>query len=176
MNGAANGYQLSGITQLQSGAQLSAASSYYYNIQNGPNGVYSVGSPDVQIAPRLTCDPSLGLKKKKNQFANANCFSYPWQDTGIGNTRMPGLHGPMYWSSDVAAQKSFAISERQNVEFRFTAKNFLNHDLLSFYSSDPNLTLSFDKNSHALTNASTFGYATAHYGHRILELSAKYSF
>lgn len=174
LNGAANGYQLSGITQLQSGAQLSAASSYYYNIQNGPNGVYSVGSPDVQVAPILTCDPSLGLKK--NQFANANCFAYPEQGKGIGNTRMPGLHGPMYWNSDLAAQKSFAISERQNLEFRFTAKNFLNHDLLSFYSSDPNLTLSFDKTSHALTNASTFGYATAHYGHRILELSAKYSF
>jgi hypothetical protein len=174
LNGVVNGYQLSGITQLQSGAQLSAASSYYFNIQNGPNGVYSVGSPDVTVAPVVTCDPSAGLKK--NQFVNANCFAYPQQSGGIGNTRMPGLHGPMYWNSDLAAQKSFAITERQNVQFRFTAKDFLNHDLLSFYAGDPNLTLSFDNTSHALSNASTFGYATAHYGHRILELSARYNF
>jgi hypothetical protein len=175
LNGAVNGYQLSGITQLQSGAQLSAASNYYYNLQNGPNGVYSVGSPDVTVAPIVTCDPSAGLKK--NQFVNSNCFAYPQQGIGIGNTRMPGLHGPMYWNSDLAAQKSFAITERQKLEFRLTAKNFLNHDLLSFYSNDPNLTLNFDNTaSHTLTNASTFGYATAHYGHRVLELSAKYNF
>jgi hypothetical protein len=116
----------------------------------------------------------LGLQK--NQFANGNCFAYPEQGRSIGNTRMPGIHGPKYWNSDLAAQKTFSISERQNLQLRFTAKNFLNHDLLSFYSSDPNLTLSFDKTTHALSNASTFGYATAHYGHRILELSAKYSF
>ena len=178
LSGVANGYQLSGITQLQSGAMLSTASDYYFKIQNGPNGVYSVGSPDVQVAPVITCDPSTGLKK--NQFVNPNCFAYPFQGTGIGNTRMPGLHGPMYWNSDLAAQKSFAITEHQNLEFRFTAKNFLNHDLLSFYSGDPNLELNFSNGSSGpvgtLTNASTFGYATAHYGHRLLELSAKYSF
>lgn len=175
LNGAVNGYQLSGITQLQSGAQLSNASSYYYNLQNGPNGVYSVGSPDVTVAPVITCDPSIGLQK--HQFANPNCFAYPTQGTGIGNTRMPGLSGPMYWNSDLAAQKSFAITEHQNLELRFTAKDFLNHDLLSFNSGDPNLTLSFDNTaSHTLTNASTFGYATTNFGHRILELSAKYTF
>ena len=176
LGGVVNGYQLSGITQLQSGAQLSAAaSSYYYNIQNGPNGVYSVGTPDVTVAPVVTCDPSIGLQK--HQFANPNCFAYPQQGAGIGSTRMPGLHGPMYWNSDLAAEKSFAITEHQNLKLRFTAKDFLNHDLLSFNSGDPNLTLSFDNTaSHTLTNASTFGYATTNFGHRILELSAKYEF
>ena len=176
LSGALNGYQLSGITQLQSGAQLSAAAgNYYYNIQNGPNGVYSVGTPDVTVAPVVTCNPSLGLQK--HQFINANCLAYPQQGTGIGNTRMPGLNGPMYWNSDLAAQKSFAITEHQNLELRFTAKDFLNHDLLSFNSGDPNLTLSFDNTAvHALSNASTFGYATTNFGHRILELSAKYNF
>ncbi len=113
LNGHVNGYQLSGITQLQSGAQLSAASSYYYNIQNGPNGVYSVGTPDVTVAPVVTCNPSLGLKT--HQFINPNCLAYPTQGTGIGNTRMPGINGPMYWNSDLAAEKSFAITEHQNL-------------------------------------------------------------
>ena len=176
LRGAVNGYQFSGITQLQSGAQLSAAAgNYYFNIQNGPNGVYSVGTPDVTVAPVITCNPSLGLQK--HQFINGNCLAYPQQGTGIGNTRMPGLNGPMYWNSDLAAQKSFAITEHQNLELRLTAKDFLNHDLLSFNSGDPNLTLSYDTTAaHALSNLSTFGYATTNFGHRILELSAKYTF
>lgn len=180
LRGAVNGYQLSGITQMQSGAMLSAVSGTYFNLQNGPNAVYSVGSPDVTVAPVLTCDPSLGLKK--NQFANPSCFAFPTQGTGIGNTRMPALHGPLYWGSDAAAEKDFTITEHQKVEFRFTAKNFMNHDLLSFASGDPNLTLNFSNGGSGapplgtLQNASTFGYATKHYGQRLLELSAKYTF
>jgi hypothetical protein len=180
LSGAVNGYQFSGITQVQSGAMLSAVSGYYLNLQNGPNAVYSIGSPDVTVAPVLTCDPALGLKK--NQFANPNCFAFPTQGTGIGNTRMPALHGPLYWTSDAAAEKDFAMTEHQRLEFRFTAKNFMNHDLLSFRASDPNLTLNFSNGGSGapplgtLQNASTFGFATAHYGHRLLELSAKYTF
>ena len=189
LNGVVNGYQLSGITQLQSGAQLSAtAGNYYYNLQNGPNGVYSVGSPDVTVAPVMTCNASLGLKA--HQFANPSCFAYPTQGSGIGNTRMPGYTGPMYWNSDLAAEKSFAITEHQTLKLRFTAKDFINHDLLSFNSGDPNTTLSFDTTAaHNLSNATSangaacpgpscdvFGYADTNFGHRILELSAKYEF
>ena len=194
LNGVANGYQLSGITQIQSGAQLSAVNGYYYNLQNGPSTVYAIGSPDATVAPVITCDPSKGLKK--DQFANPNCFAFPTlqNSTSIGNTRMPGLHGPKYWSSDLAAQKSFAITEHQNLEFRFTAKNFLNHDLLSFTAGDPNLTLNFSPGGSGnpplgtLENATdtkdacpgpvckAFGYADTNFGHRTLELSAKYTF
>ncbi|MGO9339463.1 MAG: carboxypeptidase regulatory-like domain-containing protein [Terracidiphilus sp.] len=192
LNGAANGYQLSGITQIQSGAQLSAVNGYYYDLTNGPSAVYSIGSPDATVAPVITCDPSKGLQK--HQFANPNCFAFPTSGTSIGNTRMPGIVGPMYWSSDIAAQKSFAIKEHQNVEFRFTAKNFLNHDLLSFTAGDPNLTLNFSPGGSGnpplgtLENATdtkdacpgvackAFGFANTNYGHRTLELSVKYNF
>jgi hypothetical protein len=179
LSGAANGYQLSGITQIQSGAMLSAVNGYYYNMQNGPSVVYSIGTPDATIAPNITCNPHEGLQK--HQFVNPSCFAFPFQGTGIGNTRMPALPGPMYWSSDLATQKSFAVTEHQNLELRFTAKDFLNHDLLSFAPSDPNLELNFSNGSGSaplgtLQNAKTFGYATTFYGHRTLELSAKYSF
>jgi hypothetical protein len=187
LSGALNGYQLSGITQIQSGAQLSAVTSYYYDLANGPSSVFAIGTPDATVAPVITCDPSKGLGK--DQFANPNCFGFPSvaNGTGIGSTRMPGLHGPKYWTSDLAAQKSFAITEHQNLELRFTAKNFMNHDLLSFTSGDPNLTLSFST-AGVLQNATdtvdacpgpvckAFGYADTNYGHRTLELSAKYNF
>ena len=177
LSGAVNGYQFSGITQLQSGAQLSAAAATITSTsRTARTVVYSVGTPDVTVAPVITCNPSLGLQK--HQFVNGNCLAYPLQGTGIGNTRMPGLNGPMYWNSDLAAQKSFAITEHQNLELRLTAKDFLNHDLLSFNSGDPNLTLSslIPLLRMPLSNLSTFGYATTNFGHRILELSAKYTF
>jgi len=179
LSGAVNGYQLSGIVQVQSGAMLTAVSNAAnFNASVANTAVFSVGTPDVTMFPRLTCDPGLGLKK--NQFANGQCFTYPFQGTGIGNTRMPALYGPLYWSSDAAAEKTFTITEHQNLKLRFTGKNFLNHDLLSFASGDPNLALSFNTqagpNLGVLTNRDTFGYATKHYGQRILELSAKYAF
>jgi hypothetical protein len=57
----------------------------------------------------------------------------------------------------------------------------MNHALLSFASGDPNLSLNFSNGQNntplgVLNNADTFGYATKHYGQRILELSAKYTF
>jgi hypothetical protein len=99
---------------------------------------------------------------------------------------MPYFAGPKYWNSDLAAEKKFAINESQNLDLRITAKNFLNHDLLSFYASDPNLTLNYSPGPSSsspnnpplgtLLNSSSFGYATAHYGQRLIELSAKYTF
>lgn len=195
VNGAVNGWQLSGITQIQSGAMLTAASNYQFNIQNASNGVYLVGSPDVTVAPILTCDPKRGLKK--GQFANPSCFSVPLQgvSSSVGNTRFPYLAGPKYWNSDLALQKTIALSDSQHVDLRFSAFDFLNHALTSFTSGDPNLELNFSNGQSGqpplgtLINATSqngkacpgpycdvFGYANAHYGQRILELSAKYSF
>jgi hypothetical protein len=181
LNEAANGWQLSGITQIQSGMMLSAVNGTYFNLQNGANSVFALGTPDATVAPILTCDPRKQLQK--DQFLNPNCFALPTPASGtLGNTRMPYLPGPMYWGSDLAAQKSFAIKEHQSLEFRATAKNFLNHDLLSFYSGDSNLTLNFSGGGSGspplgtLQNGSTFGQATAHFGQRLLEFSTKYNF
>jgi hypothetical protein len=84
--------------------------------------------------------------------------------------------------------KNIKITERQNLELRFAAFNFLNHDLLSFTNADNNLKLNFNS-SGQVTNTTpdaqhpcpgptcqTFGYANYHFGHRILEMGVKYSF
>jgi hypothetical protein len=181
LNQVANGWQLSGITQIQSGAMLSAVNGYYFNIASAPNSSYMIGTPDATVAPVITCDPRKGLHK--NQFVNGDCFALPSKTgTSIGNTRMPYMAGPMYWNSDLAAQKSFTFKEHQSVDFRITARDFLNHALLSFAASDTNLVLNFSNGTSGnpplgtLINSSTFGYATTHYGQRIVELSAKYNF
>jgi hypothetical protein len=96
------------------------------------------------------------------------------------------MAGPMFWNSDLTLLKNFKITERQNLEFRFAAFNFMNHDLLSFTNGDNNLKLNFSGTtlsnatdpSHACPGPScqAFGYADYHVGHRILEFGARYSF
>ncbi len=188
-----NGWQLSGITQIQSGAMLTANTGYQYDIANASNGVLLVGSPDVTVAPILTCNPKSGLHK--GQYANPNCFSVPLNGTSIGNTRFPYLAGPKYWNSDIAVQKTITIKEQQFVDLRFSAFDFMNHALTSFVSSDTNLKLNFSNGASGspplgtLINATSqngmacpgiycdvFGYPNVRYGQRRLELSAKYSF
>jgi hypothetical protein len=84
--------------------------------------------------------------------------------------------------------KNFKIKQKQSIQFRAAAFNFLNHGLLSFQTSDVNLSLSHtgvtiptgfygDANSPAYLQAgANFGKATQHYGQRIVEFSTKYSF
>jgi hypothetical protein len=169
------GWQISGITQIQSGAQLfnqSGSGGLNFNLQQAGNNVSLLGTPDITLYPLITCDPRQGLRE--NQFLNPNCFA-PAPSGSLGTGSMPYLPGPAFWNSDLTLIKNFAITERQNVQFRFAAFNFLNHSLASFTNNDNNLRLNFDANGN-LTNADTFGVAQYRFGHRILELGIKYSF
>ena len=194
VRGATNGWQVSGITSIQSGAPVSASSGYDYGMGTQGTGAAAqlVGTPDVALRPVLTCNPRLGLKK--GQYINPDCFAAPTTaDTGIGNGHTGYVPLPKYWNSDLTLLKNFKIGERKNVELRFAGFNFLNHPLTSFSVGDSNLKLSFDSNTHKLTNGNgtsasngggacpgptckDFGYADYTYGHRILEAGAKFSF
>jgi hypothetical protein len=180
-----SGWEISGITQVQSGAQLVTASSSNFNLSGGQGAVALVGTPDVSVAPVLVCDPRHGFRP--GQFLNPNCFTLP-SGTNYGDGRNPYMAGPMYWNSDASLIKRFNIKEKQNLEVRFSAFNFLNHALNSFNNGDNNLKLNFNS-SGVLTNGNgtstapcpgpycqEFGYADYHYGHRELEFGVKYSF
>ena len=193
LRGLANGWQISGITQVQSGGQVTAAgggaggnggsTSLNFGLTGTSGNVVLLGTPDINLYTNINCNPTQGLKK--NQFVNPDCFSLPGPGE-IGNGRIPYMPGPMFWNSDITLLKSFKISERQNVEFRIAAFNFLNHNLLSFNNGDNNLKMSFSNG--VMSNATdpnhpcpgitcgAFGYANYHYGHRIVEVGAKYSF
>ncbi len=183
--GILNGWEISGISQIESGAQLTANTGANLGLNGNSGGVALVGSPNVTPAPVLLCNPTKGLKS--GQYVNAACFGLP-SAGNIGNTRFPYMAGPMFWNSDLTLVKEFAITERQHLQFRFSAFNFMNHALSSFSNGDNNLKLSFDSSTGKLTNAtdtkhacpgpacSAFGYADYFYGHRILEVGVKYSF
>lgn len=200
LNGVAGGWQISGITQIQSGAQLSNQSgstglNFNYGRTNATDGdgnttiyydaAHLLGTPDITLYPLITCNPAKG--NPEGRFMNPNCFA-PAPAGQLGSTHMPYLPGPRYWNSDISVQKTFNITERQKVEFRFSAFNFMNHGLLSFGSGrDAHLDVGFDAagnvnnatdSAHACPGpqCTAMGYATNHYGHRTLELGMRYTF
>ncbi len=227
MQYAANGWNISGITTWQSGPDIPTLSSNNLGFGGaGPQydklsqtctgtppvcvenyGTYSIdafnylGTNNSSLMPTVICNPTANLKA--HQYFNADCFSVgpakqngPWQ--------LPYIHGPAYFNSDLAAFKTFKVTERQAMEFRLSAFNFLNHPLDSFQNNGDN-SISYNyqcgstayanggpacpygSGSYVLANGGSGnyvlngnnvrpGYASTKYGRRVLEVSAKYTF
>jgi len=176
--GLLNGWQVTGITQLESGANLTGIQGQNFGFNSatkvGPTNSYNVsntsilGTPDVQLNPIVTCDPSKGLGP--HQYINPSCYAVPAVGQN-GPFEGPVVYGPAYFNSDLALFKSFQISESKKIQFRADGYNFLNHPLWSFNGS--NLSLSFDKNGQA---PSSFGTVTEKQGHRIIQFAVKFLF
>jgi len=157
--GAVNGWQLSGYTTYQSGAALqpnivnnmnvaSAGIPLTYPTNGAPdlpdntitlaNGLKSTnvntstwfGTSAVNVLmPTLLCNPSKGLKS--GQSFNPQCFGVPAYGQQ-GPLDWPYMRGPAYVDSDLALFKNFQLTERQKLQFRISAVNFLNHPLAQF--------------------------------------------
>jgi hypothetical protein len=97
------------------------AGTWYGTDQNG--GGY------VTMVPRLSCDPSKNLHS--GQYFNPNCFTTPGYGQ-LGTIQMPYMRYPAYFNSDLAVFKNFQINERQKLQFRLSATNWLNHPLPQF--------------------------------------------
>jgi Carboxypeptidase regulatory-like domain len=182
LGGFVNGWQLSGITQFQSGANLTGNSTNQnFNLNTNsakiPGTTFNIssasilGTPNIQLNPILTCNPTSGLGN--NQFINPSCFALPTQVGQNGPTVIPAIYGPAFVNSDLGLFKNFAIKESMKVQLRFNAYNFLNHPLWSFNGS--NLTLGFDP-STGKVNTPTFGTVTNKQGHRVIQMAAKFYF
>jgi hypothetical protein len=181
MGGFVNGWQLSGITQLESGANLAGFSSgsdfnfgatgtipgTAFNISN----TSILGTPDLQLRPYETCNPTANLAP--HQFINGNCFAMPTTVGQNGPTVLPPIYGPWFFNSDLGLFKNFQISESKKLQFRIDGYNFLNHPLWSFYGGE-NLSLSF--NSAGQQTSPLFGYTTDKQGRRIVQLAIKFYF
>lgn len=128
-----------------------------------------LGTPDITLMPKLSCDPRTGLKA--NQYINVACFS-PFATPGVqGNYVFPTLTGPGFFNSDLSLFKNFTWgnSESRKLQFRFSAYDFLNHPNRTFISGDPNLTLAFNSDGTLKTANQRFGYADNTIGHRIMQ-------
>jgi hypothetical protein len=176
-----NGWQVSGLVQAQSGANLTPNSGGNFGLSlNGmkvPGTNYNIsnvsilGTPDIQLNPVLTCNPTSGLAQ--HQYINPNCFAVP---TGIGQNGpsvLPAIYGPAFFNANLGLFKNFKFTESKNLQFRVDGYNFLNHPLWSFNGS--NLTLGFDPSTGKI-NTPNFGTVTQKQGGRVVQLAVKFYF
>jgi hypothetical protein len=206
VNGTLNGWQLSGITQIESGANITYGGAYNVNtnynmglscvgaacLQSGaiipgsvsvanPTGIAInnqsiLGTNAAQLNPYVTCNPKSGLSS--HQYVNGSCFAAPATPKQNGPAMMPVAYGPEYFNSDLAVYKNFTMSESKSLQFRVQAYNFLNHPLYSFPNGS-NLTLQFTQDPATLKITQTnanFGKATQKQGARTMEFAAKFFF
>jgi hypothetical protein len=182
LGGITNGWQLSGIVQWQSGANLSALSGNgNFNVQyNGVklpgtdfnvSNVAVLGTSDIQLNPVLTCNPASGLGQ--HQYINSSCFAAPSRLGQNGPTVLPAMYGPAFFNWDMGLFKNFVFKESKKLQLRFNGYNYLNHPLWSFNGS--NLTLSFDPNTGKV-NSPLFGTVTQKQGHRVIQTAIKFFF
>jgi hypothetical protein len=200
--GLLNGWQLSGISQIQSGVNLAGSignPGYGYNLnlnglrarngvlstpENDPNQQFPAitnrtiwGTPELPLRPALTCDPGSGLGDK--QFVNANCFAIPFDRRNVSLVS-PAVYGPMFMNHDLGMFKNFDFSESRRIQLRFNAYNFLNQKLDSFINGTPNLNLAYDATRGSATygrmSNPLYGRVTDQQGRRIVQVAIKFFF
>jgi len=181
LGGFTNSWQISGITQIQSGQNLTGQRGQNFGMTLNsfkiPGTTHNVsatslyGTPNITLIPILTCDPTANLGP--NQFLNSACFSFPRYVGEMGSTTLPAFYGPAYFNADLGIFKNFRIKENRSLQFRAQAFNFLNHPLWSFDGS--NLALGFNGTTGAL-NTPLFGAVTIKRGRRVVQLAATFSF
>jgi len=185
--GVLDGWQLSGTTEVQSGANLSAATGESFNLSitgsavvPGTNYSYNgqalYGTDAIGIHPTLTCNPTSGLSGS-HTFINSSCFGLPTSQGQFGPFMMPEIFGPAFINSDLGLFKNFKIRESMKLQLRVQASNFLNHPLWSM-SQGSALNLQFSQNASGAFSQTNpqFGIAQYKTGQRIVLLEAKFYF
>jgi hypothetical protein len=181
LRGAANGWQISGVTSINSSANMTsnAGTNMNFSYDNTTaadgktvlalhNNTAYLGTDAVTIYPTIACNPNThrsvtwvdgnGNKQKGIQYLKPECFKAT--ESGYGNTHLGYFAGPMYWNSDLGISKNFKVGEGRDLSFKLQAFNFLNHPLWSFAGGDSALHVNFDgtgvlKNSARFNNGTT---------------------
>lgn len=147
------GWQLSGVTFINSGSPLSVVDS---------TDIAGVGSGSASQPWNLVGDPQIsGSRGLGDLWFDPTAFSRPEQGT-FGNAGLNILRGPGTMSWDMAMFKNFRVREWITTQFRFEAYNFPNHPLLNDPTTDP--------------RSGTFGTINSKSGSRSLQLALKFIF
>ncbi len=183
LGGVVNGWELSGITQWQSGAPIQPNTAGSLNVQwpNTYSQAQDLGTnafPNNGVTPLVICDPRNGLAS--GQYFNPACFAPP--PLGQNGTLIwPYIKGPAYFNSDLSLYKNFNFKEHHQIQFRFQTYNFMNHPLAQFNADGNNsdIKLNFNNNnSISMTNLNdlTTGKPLHTVGRRVVMFSLKYQF
>jgi hypothetical protein len=174
LQGAFGGWQLSGISQVQSGAPLRNFT-FTGTMADGQNMDAKIvaGTTDTSARPVLVCDPRTGVKD--GQYANPACFTTPLPGHN-GSYQLPYMKTPAFQNHDLSVFKNFEFSESKKLQFRYSMFNFLNHPLYYFEGNDRALAMNFDNGKPDANTMKYFGTPTLKRGHRLMQFALKYYF
>jgi hypothetical protein len=164
------GWQLSGITTIQSGTPFSVT----YSVDNAgvSNGVGSSSRADLVGNPRsgiVQPPPSDGLGPL---WYNPDAFVPPIGLT-FGNSPRNNLRNPRRTNFDMALFKHFVIKESMAFEFRAEAFNIFNHTQWGNIGGDAG---SAGGAGNTVQDSDNFLFITGAHNPRILQLGAKFVF
>jgi len=168
------GWQVSGITAIQSGEALTAAlSSDVSNTGSFSPRPDQVHNPyDFNYAPDPAAFALDGCTKGKQTLQcwyNPEAFAVPGLAPGqgsahlFGNSRIGNLRGPDLVNFDFVLQKNFKIYESQQLQFRAEFFNLFNHPNFGLPGANPDVP-----GGNSVTNTMT--------DNRQIEFALKYTF
>ncbi|MCL5743175.1 MAG: hypothetical protein M1541_04480, partial [Acidobacteria bacterium] len=120
VDGIVGGWEVSGIFTLQSSQPLQVT-------QNGGTLWQGTQRPDLIGNPAT----SGSVYDRFNNWFNVAAFRQPVADTLGTAPRFVNVRGPRLNTFDAALSKTWRVTERQRVEFRFEAQNFRNHPIFN---------------------------------------------
>jgi hypothetical protein len=185
VNQALGGWTISGISTWQAGGYIPVALGNgvpNFNLgltytgvtaaQNAQGIGTGIGTPTyfgtdapLPVLPMLTCNPNSGLKHY--QRVNGNCFAAPAVGTQ-GGQNYPYMSAGAYFDNDLAIYRAFRIHESQQIQFRASAYNWLNHPLPGFSSTGGGGPLAVNYNVDYATKKITPNFNTTTPGRRAL--------
>jgi hypothetical protein len=149
-----DGWQLSGITTVMSGAPQSVTLS----LSSGSANNWS-GSPTDAVRTNLVGNPV--MPKDQRTFSlnvNPAAFALPPAGT-LGNASKAVFRGPGRNNWDISTFKNFMVTERLRAQFRFEAYNVFNHT--QFTTLDTTIKFSNAAATYGQLLPTTFGQFTA---------------
>jgi hypothetical protein len=172
--GVLNGWQVSGISQWQSGAPLTQFQ-FSGTMANGQtiSAINVNGTPDTAARPRLSCDPRDGLPD--GRYANPSCFAAPLPGAN-GSYILPYMKHPGFQNHDISLFKNFEFTEHRKLQFRYSMYNFPNHPLPFFAGGDPGLAMAITNGQPTQATLDNFGKTRLKRGRRLMQFALKFYF
>jgi hypothetical protein len=142
-----NGWQLSGVTQISTGAPFTPAISIGgVNSQNiTGNVVANATSEGARVGVIKDCNPYTGSSDPFNRL-NTACFFAPKPGSLGLESGVNWLYAPGLINSDMSLQKEFAAKERLRFQFRVDAFNVFNHPSFTVLNTTLNFSGSYPNN------------------------------
>lgn len=124
IRGVVEGWQFNGITTIGSGLPFSPGLSNNASLNS-----------DMSLRPNIVGDPMSGISQNRNQWFNPAAYAVPAPFL-FGNASRNSLRGPNLFDAGFSLAKSFAVTERFNLQFRWEVFNVFNRTNLALPSNN----------------------------------------